>query len=490
MRILPVIAVACLFAEMFTATAAIAEPPPPAPREFRGVWIPSVGNISWPSKAGLPVDQQKQEILDLLDEAVRLHLNAIVVQVRPAADALYASEIEPWSQYLTGVAGQAPSPFYDPLEMWITEAHRRGIELHAWYNLYRAGTGASGAPAANHISRTHPEIVRPYGKYLWMDPGEPQAAQHTLSVIMDIVRRYDVDGIHTDDYYYPYPVKDEATKKAIPFPDDQSYGRYTQSGGSMSRADWRRENINQLVRRIYADTKRTKPWVKVGYGPFGIWKNDVPVRGLSSTDELYSDSKLWLNEGWLDYVCPQLYWPIEGDQPFPVLLEWWIEQSKKSRSVWPGIAAARHSKSEVLNQLDLTRKSTGSRGAIFWNINEIRQHKEKLADALLRGPYREAALIPAATWLDDSPPPPPKLSTRREDNGALILSLKPGRGEPTALYAIWARYGDNWRFLTVPGGAPSISLNPDLSSNTVSSVVITAVDRCGNECERQTLSPR
>jgi uncharacterized lipoprotein YddW (UPF0748 family) len=319
------------------ASAQPQSPPPAAPREFRGGWIATVGNINWPSRPGLTVQEQQQEAIALLDYAAKLKLNAIFIQVRPAADAMYKSDLEPWSQYLTGSQGQPPVPFYDPLEFWITECHRRGIECHAWYNLYRARAGKDGSLATNHISRTHPELMREYGKYTWMDPGEPAAAQHTLAVILDIVRRYDVDGVHTDDYYYPYAIKDEATSKPVDFPDGATYARYRQSGGRLERKDWRRENINQVVQQIYKRVHEIKPWVKVSYSPFGIWKPDAVdgVKGMSQYDELYSDAKLWLNNGWLDFCSPQLYWPIEGDQPFPALLNWWVNESTAKRWVWP-----------------------------------------------------------------------------------------------------------------------------------------------------------
>jgi uncharacterized lipoprotein YddW (UPF0748 family) len=469
-----------------------ADAPPPAPREFRGIWVATVGNINWPSRAGLPVQQQQQEAIELLDYCSRLKLNAVFLQVRPAADALYRSELEPWSHYLTGTQGQPPVPYYDPLEFWITEAHRRGLELHAWFNPYRARSGKSGNIAANHISRKLPGVVREYGTTMWVDPGEPAAAQHTLAVVLDIVRRYDVDGIHTDDYYYPYVIKDKATSKPVAFPDNASFARYQQSGGKLARDDWRRDNVNQLIERIYTDVHRIKPWVKVSYAPFGIWKSGVPegIKGMSQYDEIYADAKLWLNQGWCDFLSPQLYWPIKGDQSFPVLLDWWVNESTEKRWVWPGVSVGRHSTEEVLAQLDLTRKNPGSQGIMYWSIGALRRHKDKLGEALMSGPYRTAALIPPMQWLDQRPPPRPAASVERDRNRAVTVILKPSPGETPIVFSVWVRYGQAWRFLTVPAGTPSLTLNPDPATGPASRVVITAVDRCGNESEKVDLRVR
>jgi uncharacterized lipoprotein YddW (UPF0748 family) len=465
--------------------------PPPAPHEFRGVWVASVGNINWPSKAGLSVQEQQQEAIALLDYAARLKLNAVFFQVRPAADAFYQSELEPWSQYLTGTQGQPPVPFYDPLEFWITEAHRRGLELHAWYNLYRARASKFGNVAPNHISRQNPQVVREYGKSFWMDPGEPAAAQHTLAVVKDIVRRYDVDGIHTDDYYYPYLLKDEATSKPIDFPDEPSFAKYRQAGGKLARKDWRRDNINQIVERIYKDVHQIKPNVKVSFSPFGIWKTGVPegIKGMSQYDDIYSDAKLWLNNGWCDFLSPQLYWPIAGDQSFPALLDWWVNESIAKRPIWPGVGVGRHEAPELLKQIELTRKNAGSHGMLFWNIESL-QRKSGLTEALTNGPFRTSALVPPMPWLDSKSPPAPKARGQRDSNRAVTVTLKPGSGETPLVFAVWARYGDQWRFLTVPAGTPTLTLNPDPTAGPASRVVIKSVDRCGNESEPVDVQPR
>ena len=268
----------------------------PAPHsEFRGVWIATVGNIDWPSKPGLSTDAQKKEMIGLLDRARQIGLNAVVLQVRPGADALYASSLEPWSEFITGTMGQAPKPFYDPLQFAVEEAHKRGLELHAWFNPYRARyANAKTAAAPTHISVTRPDLAKPYGRYVWMDPGEPEVQDRTLAVIMDVVKRYDIDAVHMDDYFYPYIERDVADKP-IAFPDDPSWNRYLAGGGQLLKADWRRENVNTLVRRINESVHAAKPWVKVGVSPFGIWipGNPPQIQGGNMYDELYCDSKKW-----------------------------------------------------------------------------------------------------------------------------------------------------------------------------------------------------
>jgi uncharacterized lipoprotein YddW (UPF0748 family) len=234
------------------AAAARDTMPPPLPREFRGVWVATVGNMDWPSKPGLSTAEQQRELLAILDRSAELRLNAVIFQVRPAGDALYKSSIEPWSEVLTGIMGQAPSPSWDPLQFAIEEAHKRGLELHAWFNPYRAQTPVMKSPIhQTHLSKRKPEWVVKYGRHLWMDPGIPDVRKNTIKVVLDVVKRYDVDGIHIDDYFYPYRENDPATKRQIAFPDDKSYAQYRRNGGTLERDDWRRDNVNTLVRELY-----------------------------------------------------------------------------------------------------------------------------------------------------------------------------------------------------------------------------------------------
>lgn len=389
--------------------------PPNPPREFRGLWVASVSNIDWPSKPGLSPAQQQAEWRALLDRAVQLRLNAVILQVRPACDALYASPFEPWSEYLTGRMGQPPSPEYDPLAFAVAEAHARGLELHAWVNPFRARHPSGTSPLApQHLSRTRPELVRQYGRHLWLDPGEPAAREYSLRVLLDIVQRYDVDGLHMDDYFYPYRERD-AAGQLLDFPDGPSFERYQRGGGKLSRDDWRRQNINQFVETLYLRVKAVKPWVKVGISPFGIWRNRVPpaITGLDAYEQLYADSRLWLREGWVDYFAPQLYWSHEAaGQNFSVLLQWWRQQNVKHRHVWPGLNVHRVGKAwqadEFVRQVQAARQTAGG-GYLLWSATPLMANQGGAAEALNKTAGANRALPPACPWLDSKTPARPRL---------------------------------------------------------------------------------
>ena len=361
-------------------------------REFRGAWVATVHNIDWPSKPGLSAAEQKAELIRLLDAASRLKLNAILLQVRPESDALYRSDKEPWSRFLTGRQGQDPG--YDPLAFAIQEAHKRGIEVHAWFNPFRAATHYSTVLAPNHIAKRRPEWICRYDNGLWLNPGEPAVREYVISVMLDVVRRYAVDGVHIDDYFYPYPKKGSRD-----FPDQKTYRRY---GGSLSLADWRRQNINQFVETMYRRLKAEKPSLLVGISPFGIWRPGVPPgieAGLDSYAQLYADSRKWLREGWCDYLAPQLYWSCSPpQQSFPVLLEWWQSQSP-GVAVWPGIATERvgpnRPAAEMVRQIGITRKTAPGRpGHIHWSMKALLKNQGGVAEALRRNTYTQPATVP------------------------------------------------------------------------------------------------
>jgi uncharacterized lipoprotein YddW (UPF0748 family) len=395
------------------------EPPPPV-REFRAAWVATVGNIDWPSKPGLSTEEQQHEIIQILDRAQALNLNAIVLQVRTTADALYDSKLEPWSAFLTGTQGQAPEPYYDPLKFWIDQAHARGIALHAWFNPFRTRyAGSHVKPAPNHITRTHPELAKDYGSVGWMDPGEPAAQDHSFNVFMDVVERYDIDGVHIDDYYYPYPETDKQTKKPIPFPDDASYRKYTDAGGKLGREDWRRENINHLIHRIYQGIRQRKPDVQFGISPFGIPRPGLPgieyVKGFDQYEKLYADTVKWLKNGWCDYFCPQLYWKIGApQQPYLGLLRWWTRNNPKGRNIYGGLFTSRIDFSdnswcpdEILGQIEITRLTPGAHGNVHFSMKALDQNRRKIGDLLRDGLYAEPALPPRVAWLDKTAPAAP-----------------------------------------------------------------------------------
>ena len=339
----------------------------------------------------MPAAHQKAELTAILDRAAELRLNAIFFQVRPAADALYRSELEPWSSVLGGKQGAAPD--YDPLAFAVSEAHARKIELHAWFNPFRAATNADAQFAPEHVTQRHPGWVRRFGSLLWIDPGVPEARQYVIDVIRDVTRRYAVDGIHIDDYFYPYP-----TRGAV-FSDEASWKKH---GGGLERGDWRRDNINRFVEALYRAIKVERLSAQFGISPFGIWRPGVPATieaQLDSFGQLFADSKLWLERGWCDYLAPQLYWSIEpAKQSFPVLLDWWRAQSRAGRPVWPGIATdrigAQRPASEIAKQIALTRQATDAPGHIHWSMKALMRNQGGVSDLLRREIYREAAVVP------------------------------------------------------------------------------------------------
>lgn len=468
-------------------------PIPATPREFRGVWVSTVANIDWPSRANLSVDKQKEEMISILNRAAKLKLNAVVLQVRPACDALYDSKLEPWSEYLTGRQGQAPSPYYDPLATWVEEAHRRGLELHAWFNPYRAQHASGRTLAATHVSKTRPNLVRKYGRQLWLDPGEKAVQDYSISVIRDVVRRYDIDGVHIDDYFYPYKERDGAGK-TIPFPDDASWSRYKASGGTLGRDDWRRDCVDTFVHRLYDTIKEEKKWVRFGISPFGIWRPGYPasVKGLDQFAELYADARKWLRNGWVDYYTPQLYWKISAtNQSYPALLRWWVEQNVKGRNLWPGNFTSRvldgsWGPDEITEQIRVTREQPGATGNVHFSMKAFQQNGA-LSDAVSQT-YAQPALVPASPWLDDNGPAQPRLQAAKDAAGAGYLTWAPAGAKEPWLWVLRLRTGPNWATEIVPGWQRSHSRVGGRAVTFGSVASVTAVDRLGNESKPAVLA--
>ena len=455
---------------------------PPIEREFRGIWTATVANIDWPSRAGLTADQQRTELGSILDRARAAGMNAVVLHVRPAGDALYRSELEPWGRMLTGTQGVDPG--YDPLEFAVAEAHRRGLELHAWINPFRAGNAADTlALASTHIFRTRRDLVRVYGAQIWMDPGEPEVHDHSMRVARDIVRRYDIDALHLDDYFYPYPAS--ANGSPIPFPDSSAFARF---GGGVALADWRRANVDRFVERLYREVHEEKPWVRVGISPFGIWRPGVPagITGFDAYASLYADARKWLVNGWVDYLAPQLYWGIEPpQQSFTTLLSWWLEQNVKSRFVWPGIATyrlyegtTRYTTDEVVNQVAATRARAAG-GVLFYNTTTtLTRNGGEVASALRTRVFPTVALSPAATWLDATAPATPVLSAVSAPQGSWTATAT-AAGEPIRFWHIRFRAGRAWTAVVLDGSSTSLRVTAP-SGGAIDWVVVNAVDRVGN----------
>jgi uncharacterized lipoprotein YddW (UPF0748 family) len=390
---------------LFFSFSLFAQTKPPA-YEFRGVWIATVDNIDWPSKGMVNVDSQKAEYIRQLDMHQLNGMNAVIVQVRAAADAFYPSPYEPWSQWLTGTQGRPPSPWYDPLKFMIDEAHKRGMEFHAWCNPYRANysiTTSSIAP--NHITRLHPEWFLTYGDAKYFNPANKQAQDFVLSVIRDIVSRYDIDAIHMDDYFYPYRI---AGKE---FPDEDSYKR---SGSNISKSDWRRSNVDSIIHKISLIIKKEKPYCKFGISPFSVWRNKDMDKdgsdsksGVTNYDDLYANILLWLRKGWIDYVAPQLYLEIGNARiPYEKLLDWWSKHAYgKHVYIGHGIyrsgenSKAWKNPNELPDQIKLLRKYANVQGSIYFSSTSFNNNPNGWNDSLQNNYYKSPALIPRMEWL-------------------------------------------------------------------------------------------
>jgi len=495
-----------------------AELPPPEPRQFRAAWVATVANIDWPSRPGLSAWQQQTEARAILDRARALGLNALVLQVRPAGDALYASRLEPWSEYLTGRQGVPPRPWWDPLAFWVREAHARGLQLHAWFNPFRARHPTAKTPLAQpHLALRSPASVKAYGELLWMDPGDAVARAHTLAVIEDVLRRYDIDGVHIDDYFYPYPASQDGQDLA--FPDSEAYLRYLGGGGMLPLPDWRRAFVDTLVQALYERVDRVrrsvpgKAHVLVGISPFGLGRPDrrpPGVTGFSQYDKLFADVERWLEMGWLDYLAPQLYWPAASEgQPFAPLAAYWAQANTRQRHLWPGLftsmvragaagAAGTSSPSpaasapapsapapswpagEVIEQLALLERQAGVSGHIHFSMVALMQNRDGLATLLRQAstaPYAAPALVPATPWLlQGAAAAPADLRLARMRDAVVI---QPGRGAPAAGYAVWRRVDGRWRF------AVHAPVERRVPRERADLVVVAAVDRLGRVGARQ-----
>lgn len=469
-------------AKLPTNSISLAHVPPKIAREFRGAWVATIGNIDWPSKPGLPVEQQKAELRALMEKAADLGLNALIFQVRPMCDAFYQSGLEPWSEYLNGESGKAPNPSWDPLKYAVEQAHARGLELHAWFNPYRAGLTSSKL-SARHISKTQPRWVRRYGNFLWLDPTEQGVQDYTTRVILDVVKRYDIDGVHLDDYFYPYPEKD-SRGALLDFPDGANWARYRKSGGTMERGDWRRDHVNRLVRRLKTEIHQAKSWVTFGISPFGIWRPGSPqqIRGLDAYDLLYADARHWLVNGWVDYLAPQLYWTIERPETsYSALLSWWRSQDQRGIPIWPGGAVthvattgANWPAQEILRQIDLTRESARP-GYVHWNISALNKSPPALREALRQKVYSQTAFVPSNPG-DTGDVHRPFL-TVKSSRAKHQLSWSVPVAQRVAFWVLQSKVGDEWRLQVLPHWQKEIVVDadPDLKA-----VALTCLSRHRN----------
>lgn len=464
----------------------VSDTPPTPAREFRGLWVATVANIDFPTTPGLGADAQRAELRVLLDRAQALGFNAVILQVRAAGDALYRSPYEPWAKSLTGTQGTDPG--WDPLAEAVQEAHARGLELHAWFNPFRAGRPADSTTLhPTHLWRARPDLARVAQGQLWFDPGEPEVQAHALRVIRDVLTRYDVDGIHLDDYFYPYPLT--GAPLPVAFPDSASYARYVAAGGApMDRADWRRENVNRFMQQLYADVKATKRTVKVGISPFGIWRPGFPagIVGLDAYRDIFADSRRWLEQGWMDYSAPQLYWSrASTGQPFVPLLDWWRSVNLLGRHLWPGLGAYRvadgttsaFAAGEITGQIDAVRAGAptlGTRGVLLYNATPVRMNRAALGDSVWTR-FVPPALVPASPWLDAEAPAAPSVTTSTVGTTVQVRWTNAGATDVRWWLVQW-RLRAGWQQRLVWGASTAFDIPPAAGGERPSAVAVRAVD--------------
>ncbi|MEE1946707.1 family 10 glycosylhydrolase [Pedobacter sp. KR3-3] len=473
-------------------------------REFRGVWVATVTNIDWPSKPGLSVDQQKQELIGILEQHKKNGINAIMLQIRPTADALYAKSRELWSHWLMGKQGLAPTQDYDPLAFAIKEAHLRGMELHAWFNPYRATMSANAVTSSEHITQKRPELFYTYGGQKLFDPGLPEVRDYIMQVILDVVKEYDIDGVHFDDYFYPYRIAGQTIK------DSATFAKYP--NGFTNIDDWRRNNVDMLIKMVNDSVHYYKKYVKFGVSPFGIWRNyredtlGSKTNGLSNYGELYADSRKWIKEGWVDYINPQIYFTFSRQAaPFGVLLDWWSNNTY-GRHLYIGQAAylvhgmpsrqeaAWGKLSEIPNQIRYIRANNRVQGSVFFSSKSLSTVARAVADSLRNDLYKYPALPPQMPWLDDvMPNQPQSLTAEAEADGVNLKWAKPLKakdGETASGYVVYRfEEGEKISILDAKNIVHisfedfTFYLDTNVEKGKRYNYLVTALDRLKNESE-------
>ena len=462
-------------------------------REFRAAWIQSVNG----QFRGMPTEKLKQNLIGQLNSLQKAGINAIIFQVRPEADALYASRLEPWSRFLTGVQGKAPEPYWDPMQFMIDECHKRGMEFHAWINPYRTKTTLKSELAPNHVYNIHPEWFVTYGDQLYFDPALPESRRHICMVVSDIVSRYDVDAIHMDDYFYPYPIKGKD------FPDDASFARF--GGGFSNKGDWRRSNVNVLIKKLHETIREIKPWVKFGVSPFGIYRNESSdplgskTKGLQNYDDLYADVLLWAREGWIDYNIPQIYWHIGHPvADYETLVKWWARNTENrplfiGQSVMNTVQNA-EPKSPAINQLPrkmaLQRAYQTIGGSCQWPASAVVENAGKYRDALIAEYHKYPALPPVFDFMDnEAPANVRKMKPVWTEDGYILFWTAPKYKEEMnrAIQYVVYRFNDKEKVnIDDPSHIVAITRDnfyklPYEDGKTKYRYVVTALDRLHNE---------
>lgn len=405
-------------------------------REMRAIWIATVGNIDWPSAKNLTVEQQQMEFIALLEQTRLYHMNTIIFQIRPAADAFYPSKLEPWSQWLNGKQGKGPEPFYDPLEFAIKECRKRGLDIHVWLNPYRAIADTSYKEQdSTHITRMHPEWFLYYGKTLYFNPGLQETRDHVSRVVSDIVRRYDIDAIHMDDYFYPYRITGKE------FPDSTTFEKYPRGFASDKKEDWRRDNVNLIIKQLHDSIHRIKPWVEFGISPFGVWRNidkdplgSKTKAGQTNYDDLYADILLWQKEKWIDYVVPQIYWEIGKEvADYAIIADWWSRHAYGT-PLYIGHGIYRINKEakekgwrsakQIAKQLRINRNYPNIAGSMHFSAKVLAKNPLGLKKYLLKGPYKHMSLPPVNNRVMQVLPEEPTHAVIKVSGSTFTLEFK------------------------------------------------------------------
>ena len=463
-------------------------------REFRGAWIATVSNIDWPTRPGLPTNEQQQEFIELLEQLKTMGCNAVIVQIRPVCDAFYNSKIEPWSRYLTGRQGEAPDPYYDPLAFMVEETHKRNMEFHAWFNPFRALMDSKQNPnPPNHVTRTHPEWIISYGGKSYIDPGIPEARDYVISVITDVVKRYDIDAVHLDDYFYPYRVPGK------PFGDARTFAKYGQ-GADID--DWRRNNVSLFISALNTSIKHVKSYVKLGISPFGIWRNKSKdpegsdtKGGQTTYDDLYADVLLWMQKGWIDYLMPQLYWEHNHKAAaFNVLMPWWYGHCFQ-RHVYYGLGLYRMTDAkkgpwtsvhELMWQLRDIRRQCPNSGYSFYSASCFDKIRAPIKDSIKQNYNKYPALVPPMPWLDSIPPAAPALKTEASARGTILKWQENNPKKEPLRYVVYRFVNNekvdlerNDKILSIQQGMEFT--DADAKKYKQCSYIVTALDRTWNE---------
>ena len=472
---------------------------PARKREMRGVWIATVANIDWPTQKGVSTLQQREELREMLDQLEKSNINTVIFQARPTSDAFYHSLNEPWSTYFTGKQGRRPDPFFDPLDFIIEEAHKRCMDVHVWINPYRLlNSDAVSGLDKSHIYFQKPHLFVKYGGKYYFNPGLDETRQYLNQVVKDIVERYDIDAVHFDDYFYPYPVAGQE------FPDQETFRRYPR--GFTSKNDWRRNNVTMVIKELKTTIQSIKPWVEFGISPFGVWRNDTmdprgsaTRAGIQNYDDLYADILLWLEQGLIDYVAPQLYWEIgKKIADYEILADWWTRNSY-GKNVYMGLyasgltlrtEAAWKMPNELARQLRLNQQKPGVDGAIFYSAKPLLKNPQGLLDSLATRFYTYKALPPVNRNLQRTSPHQPEHVRLIKDDKEVVLtwdSVEAEGGNAIAYYVVYCFKGKKTGNLEDPRNILTLTTGNLVLVNQLKQLkghytfVVTAVNRYKEE---------